>query len=90
MLSGILKKSDGFGFTNMDSYRRPEDLEDSFKQFRDLADVLQNKQSAYQSAQRVKFEEKSLSKQFLYESSLKKSRSQLERYEPAAEAGTRL
>lgn len=50
--AGILKKSDGFGFTSMASYGRPVDLEDNFKQYKDLIDVLKGKQR-----QKVKFDD---------------------------------
>lgn len=42
--SGILKKSDGFGLTSMASYDRPSNMEDNFRQYKDMIDALKLKQ----------------------------------------------
>ena len=48
--TGILKKSDGFGYTSMVNYSRPNPNDDSFQQYKDLADIINSKQR-----QKVKF-----------------------------------
>ena len=41
--AGILKKSDGFGYTSMANYSRPNVNDDTFQEFKELANDLNQK-----------------------------------------------